>query len=84
MIGIIPRRGLSQIIACLGGSELTLEYVCHGLRDKSADGRRAHVVVWIRVSDVIQIGPAGGLRRKHRQINQASAVGQAGLSPRLT
>lgn len=32
MIGIIPRRGLSQIIACLGGSELTLEYVCVSVR----------------------------------------------------
>jgi hypothetical protein len=77
MIQIIFRRGLSQIIACWGGGELRSGGACHGLRDKSAACRRAHVDGWIRVLGVTMNNPAGPPCRMRNQIKAPRAVGLA-------
>ncbi|WP_316162409.1 lytic transglycosylase domain-containing protein [Bradyrhizobium sp. SZCCHNRI20481] len=66
----------------LEGEDVRPGKLGHGLRDKSADGRRAHVVGWIRVSGVIEVSPAGGSRRKRSQISSTSAVSRVSISPR--
>ena len=82
MIQIIFRRGLSQIVACLGGGELRSEQVCHGLRDKSADCRQAHVVGWLRVFGVTMNSPAGASSQVRNQIKAPCAVGHADILAR--
>jgi hypothetical protein len=73
----IPRRALSQAIASSRGCELTLKDVSHGLRDKSADCRRAHVVGWIRILDMFESRPAGRPCQLGNQIKAFCAVGLA-------
>ena len=75
MIQIMFRRGLSQISACLDGGELRPEEVHHGLRDKSADYRRAHVVGWFHFLGVTRHRPAGLSCQMLKQIKASCAVG---------
>lgn len=47
MTQIALRRGLSGIIAHLGGEQTELQCTGRGWQDKSADHGRAHVVGWV-------------------------------------
>jgi hypothetical protein len=74
MIGFALRRRLSRNIACFAARGWKQGEVSHGLRDKSADVCRAHVVGWVGVLRRCTRCLAVALQGNNNDISGRSAV----------
>lgn len=74
MSGIVSCRTLSKVVVRVRGGRSHQEAPGRGLQDKSADLRRVHVIVSVRVFRRPPIAPAGASRQFPREIKPRSAV----------
>jgi hypothetical protein len=80
MIAIALHRSLSWVIACLDARHREQGDPSHGLRDKSADVRRAHVIGWTGLLRHCTRCRAGAL---HGNTNEIKTCGAIALSETL-
>ena len=74
MIQIVLYRNLSSVIACSDEMQWVRGVTACGWRDKSADGRRTHVVGWAELLRCLTRYSAGSSHANANDIKSRSAI----------